>query len=218
MDNPGQPPAHYPAVGPDGEPADAAQIEIQEEDKKKKLHNPFFLCGLFQGIRSIGYFDICSVFIDLFLLVLTFIGRYPYNAWAVISILRGIAMLGLVSIPRLIWFALLSRSNYHPGKAKQCCFVRLVTMGVQIPLYLLLLIQIFADDEYMGIGIHKAVDAIFEILVVAAIMGLNGYLTFLFFYYGRNGMDLHLRYKEGLRLKKLRKREGPVDEFGMPTN
>jgi hypothetical protein len=183
--------------------------------KQKKLHNPFFLCSLFSGIRSIGYFDVCSVFIDMFLLVLTILGRWPYNGWAVISIFRNLAMLALISVPRTVFYALFARSNYHPSKSKQCFWVRLVTIVLQIPLYFVSLIQVFADKEYMRLGMHPAVDAIFEIITYVVIFSMNGYLAFLYFYYAKNGMDLHLAYLEGIRLKKLNKGK-KLDEFGRP--
>ena len=67
--------------------------------KTRKLHNPFCLCGLFAGMRSVGYFDVCSFLIDLFMVVLTFISKYPYKTWGVIQILRTLALFLLVATP-----------------------------------------------------------------------------------------------------------------------
>jgi hypothetical protein len=60
---------------------------IQQAPKPRKLHNPFCLCNLFSAIRSLGYVDVCSVLIDIFYIVLSFIAGYPYTTWPIIQII-----------------------------------------------------------------------------------------------------------------------------------
>jgi peptidoglycan biosynthesis protein MviN/MurJ (putative lipid II flippase) len=154
-------------------------------------------------MRSIGYFDVCSFLIDLFFVVLTFISKYPYKTWGIIQILRTIAMLLLISTPRLVWYFLFHRSNYHPGKSKQCAFVRGITMCIQLLLYVLWIIQAIAEKTEQADFGNKALTVIITIIVVVVVMVMNVYLLFLYIYYGRNGMELHKKYLEEQQRKRM---------------
>jgi hypothetical protein len=142
------------------------------------------------------------------MIILTFIGRYPYDGWGVIQILRGIAMLLLVSSPRIVLYAILHRSHYNPSKSEFCGIARAITMVIQAILYLLMFIQLLADPNYESFGLGKAANAIFEILMIIIVTFLNGYLIFLFFYFGKKGMGEHEEYKKKIALRKeIRKRQ-----------
>ena len=76
------------------------------------------MCDLLTGIKSIGYIDICCLLIDIFMVFLGFVAHWPYSGWTVLTIIRRIFIVLMVSGPRMGWFAWLYKLEYLPGKAK----------------------------------------------------------------------------------------------------
>lgn len=89
-------------------------------------------------------------------------------------------------------------------------------MIIQAPLCIVEFVQVIADKRYTTTGIHVAVDIIFVLIVYTVVYALNSYLVFLYFYYGKNGKELHENFKEGIRAKKEGRANGRLDEFGRP--
>lgn len=99
--------------------------------------------------------------------------------------------------------------------------VRASTLAVQIILYFIQLIQVLADDDYTSMGFTPALNFFVELFAIFIIVGVNAYLIFLYFYWSKNGMDLHLRFKENEKKRELMRKqfkqsrgEAQFDEFG----
>lgn len=96
--------------------------------------------------------------------------------------------------------------------------VRASTMTVQVVLYFIQLIQVLADGDYTSMGFGAVGNFFIELFAIIIILGVNAYLTFLYFYWSKNGMDLHLKFKENEKRRELMRKEyrqnREFDEFG----